>query len=190
MDIDIGGFRAGEPDAIRAVYRQYGPAVKTVARSVLGRDSESVADVVQLTFTKAWKAASTFEEGRDLAPWLYAIARRCAIDVARHENRPTTGGHAPETDAAVEPPSFQKTWERYEIRRVIDTLPNGEQDVVRLQHMVGLTHNEIAIRLDVPLGTIKSRSNRAHRRLAAALGHLSLDEDYREPSSRSERRGG
>jgi RNA polymerase sigma-70 factor (ECF subfamily) len=58
------------------------------------------------------------------------------------------------------------------VRTAVDQLPADEREVVRLSHFVGLTHREIAERLGVPLGTVKSRSNRAHRRLAALLGHV------------------
>ncbi len=52
------------------------------------------------------------------------------------------------------------------------SLPPDEQEVVRLQHLDGFTHAQIAERLGVAIGTVKSRSFRAHKRLAAMLGHL------------------
>ncbi|MFQ5558444.1 MAG: RNA polymerase sigma factor [Acidimicrobiales bacterium] len=174
MDDLIARFRAGDPEAVRAVHRRHGGAVRTVARAMVG-DPDLVADVVQQTFIKAWRAAATFDEHRELAPWLYSIARRTAIDVLRRERRPTMGGHAPEIDVAVTPMSFERTWTVYEVRRAIDDLPADEREVVRLSHLAGLTHTEIAHHLGIPLGTVKSRSGRAHRRLAAALGHLRAD---------------
>ncbi|MDZ7674746.1 MAG: sigma-70 family RNA polymerase sigma factor [Acidimicrobiales bacterium] len=163
-------FRTGDPDAVRAVYRHYGGAVHTVARSIVG--DELARDVAQQTFVKAWQAAATFDADRELAPWLYAIARRTAIDVLRAERHPTRGGHAPAVDVGVETLSMERTWEVFEVRRAIDDLPDGEREVVRLSHLGGWTHAEIAEQLEVPVGTVKSRSARAHQRLAAALGHL------------------
>jgi RNA polymerase sigma-70 factor (ECF subfamily) len=61
---------------------------------------------------------------------------------------------------------------RWEVRAAIDHLPEPERHVVRLMHLEQLTQPEIADRLNVPLGTIKSRAHRAHRRLAADLRHL------------------
>jgi RNA polymerase sigma-70 factor, ECF subfamily len=169
-------FREGDPDAVRAVYRQYAGAVHTVARSIVG-DREIVAEVVQTTFVKAWRAAATFEGDRDLAPWLYAIARRTAIDALRYERRPTRGDHAPEVDTGIEAISFERTWEVHEVRRAIDDLAPDEREVVRRSHLLGQTHQEISDELDIPLGTVKSRSSRAHRRLAAALAHLAHGDD-------------
>ncbi|MFV2039138.1 MAG: RNA polymerase sigma factor [Acidimicrobiales bacterium] len=181
MDVHIDGFRGGDPDAVRAVYQKYSGAVQTVARSIVG-DPGLTADVVQQTFIKAWRAAATFDSNRDLAPWLYSIARRTAIDALRSERRPTRGDHAPETDVAVTPLSFERTWEIYEVRRAIDDLPEDERMVVRLTHLGGLSHPEAAQRLNVPVGTVKSRSHRAHRRLAAALSHL-LPENQNAPAN-------
>ncbi len=171
----IEGFKRGDPDAVRAVYHEHAGAVYTVARSIV-HDRELAADVVQQTFVKAWRAAKSFEGNRQLAPWLYSIARRTAIDTLRSETKPTRGGHAPETDVGVQPETFERTWERFEVRRAIDALPDGERVVVRLSHMEGHTHEAIAERLGIPIGTVKSRSGRAHKRLAAALAHLSANQ--------------
>jgi RNA polymerase sigma-70 factor (ECF subfamily) len=164
-------FRAGEPDAIRALYREYSGAVNTVAMSIV-RDRELAADVVQQTFIKAWRAAASFEQGREVAPWLYSIARRTAIDALRSEARPTRGGHQPEVEVPVDSESIEQTWERFQVRRAVDALPPDEREVVRRSHLLGHTHEEIAEQLGVPVGTVKSRSARAHKRLAASLAHL------------------
>ena len=60
----------------------------------------------------------------------------------------------------------------WRVRQAIDELPSDEATVVRLQHLDGMTHREIAEQLGVALGTVKSRSHRAHRTLAGLLGHL------------------
>ena len=70
------------------------------------------------------------------------------------------------------PPGVEQSYEIWEVRAAIDELPPDEREVVRLQHLEQLSHAEVAEHLDVPLGTVKSRSHRAHRRLAARLGHL------------------
>ena len=60
----------------------------------------------------------------------------------------------------------------WEVRRAVTELPAEEQEVVRMQHFEGLTHTQIAERLELPAGTVKSRSFRAHKRLAALLADL------------------
>jgi RNA polymerase sigma-70 factor (ECF subfamily) len=165
-------FRLGEEAAIREVYRRYSGPVFTVARSLLN-DRDQAADAVQQTFLQAWRAAGSFDPARPLAPWLYAIARRVAIDMYRKNRRtvPTTSNEEVH-DIPVTQLSFERSWEAWEIRQAVDQLPDEEKQVVRLQHFEGLTHSQIADRLGIALGTVKSRSHRAHQRLARDLIHL------------------
>jgi RNA polymerase sigma-70 factor (ECF subfamily) len=174
----LDGFRAGDADAVRLVYREYGRLVFAVSFRVLGR-RDLAEEAAQQAFVQAWRAASTFDTGRELAPWLATIARRAAIDISRRETRraATALDDAPAGDGALIalPPSAEAIQETWEVRRAVDDLPPDEREVVRLQHLEGLTQSEVADRLGLPLGTIKSRSYRAHRRLAAQLGHLRGD---------------
>ncbi len=164
-------FRAGDEAAVREVHQRYGGAVRTVARSMLS-DPELIAEVVQQTFIKAWRGAADFDQDRELAPWLYAIARRTTIDVIRREKRLEVS--STEQEVAVSSISFDRVWEVWEVRRAVDDLPDGEREVVRLCNLEGFTHEEVAERLGIPVGTVKSRSGRAYKRLAAALRHLDI----------------
>ncbi len=164
-------FAAGDEDAVRVVYQRYAGAIVSVALGTLGR-RDLADEVVQTTMLKAWRAASSFDPSRELAPWLYAIARRVAIDVYRRERRAAATVELGDDDVAVVPLSFERTWERWEVRTALDRLPDEEREVVRLTHLVGMTHQQAAGELGVPVGTVKSRSARAHRRLAALLSHV------------------
>ena len=168
-------FRAGDPDAVREVYREYGRMVFAVAQRVLG-DRTLAEEAAQQAFVQAWRGAGSFDPSRELGPWLATITRRVAIDVHRREARRASSSldEVPPADAAVVslPPSAEAIQETWEVRQAIDDLPPDEREVVRLQHLEGYTQSEVAERLGLPLGTIKSRSHRAHRRLAAQLGHL------------------
>lgn len=168
-------FRRGDSDAVRAVYRAYGRLVFAVALRILG-DRGLAEEVTQQTFVKAWRAAESFDEQRDLAPWLAAIARRVAIDVYRREAVRATDplesvapGHP---ELVTSPHSAEAAYDVWEVRDAVAQLPPDEQEVVRLQHLEGFTHAQIAERLGVAVGTVKSRSFRAHKRLGALLGHL------------------
>jgi RNA polymerase sigma-70 factor, ECF subfamily len=171
-DADLAaGFAAGDEAAVRAVYSRYAGPIVTVAMGTLGK-RELADEVVQTTMLKAWRAAASFDPSRDLAPWLYAIARRVAIDIYRRETRAGTPEELTDDRAAVVPLSFERTWEAWEVRCALDRLPPDEREVVRLAHFLGMTHGEIAEQLNVPVGTVKSRSNRAYKRLAASLAHV------------------
>ncbi|HLU30113.1 MAG TPA: RNA polymerase sigma factor [Acidimicrobiia bacterium] len=161
-------FRAGDEAAVKAVYDRYGGAVYAVCVSVLG-DRDLAADGTQQTFIKAWRAASTYDPERSFGPWIYAIARRTAIDIYRKERRSVASD---QVDVVAIPPGLETVWEVFEVRSAVDQLPDEERQVVKLSHFDGLTHVEIAGLLDVPVGTVKSRSHRAHKRLLALLRHL------------------
>ncbi|WP_116995406.1 RNA polymerase sigma factor [Desertimonas flava] len=167
-------FPSGDESALRDVYERYGRAVYTVTFSIL-RDPDRAADATQAAFVNAWRASARFDPAHALAPWLYTIARRTAIDAYRRERRmeptdPSTLDAVADLDA--EPGLLVSTWEAWQVRMAVDALPPDEREVVRLSWFEGLSHPEIAERLAVPVGTVKSRSHRAHRRLAAALSHV------------------
>ena len=163
-------FRAGDPDAVRELYERHGRAVFTVALRALG-DRSLAEEVTQQTFLQAWRAAKSFDVDKDPAPWLYAIARRAAVDAYRRERRHRED-RVDEVEIVALPPSFEGMWEAWEVRTAIDRLSDEERDVIRATHYLGMTHEETAASLGVPVGTVKSRSHRAHRRLASLLGHV------------------
>jgi RNA polymerase sigma-70 factor (ECF subfamily) len=167
----LESFRRGDVAALGVVYDRYSRPVWSVALSVL-HDRTLAEDATQEVFLRAWRAAGTFDPTRSMSAWLFTIARRTAIDVQRRESRPTQGGHAGEQDAAVHQPGIERAYETWQVRTALDELPEDERAVVRMSHFEDMTHREIADALDIPVGTVKSRSHRAHRRLAGRLAHL------------------
>jgi len=166
-------FAAGSADAVRAVYQAYGRLVYSVAFKVLG-DASLAEDATQQAFLQAWRAAPSYDPARALGPWLATIARRAAIDVYRHTRRHEAHAGLESAEAALvsHPPSLDELYEIWEVRRAVDSLPGEDQEVIRLQHFAGMSHAEIAERLQIPVGTVKSRTFRAHRRLVNLLAHL------------------
>lgn len=171
----LAAFQRREPGAVRALYRTYGHLVYAVAHRVL-RQHELAEEAAQQTFVRAWKAAGDLDIERDPAAWLATIAKHAAIDIHRREaRRPARSlDDVAEDDRAVVtlPPDVDTLDSVWQVRRAIEELPRDEAEVVRLQHLEGMTHTEIADKLDIALGTVKSRSHRAHRKLAGLLGHL------------------
>jgi len=187
---DIDAFRRGDPDAVRQIYREYGRLVYAVSRNMLA-SKELAEEATQQTFVKAWQAATSFDATRALGPWLTTIARRTCIDLHRREARRSavslddvSGAHP---SLVTVGPDVDRGYDTWAVRQAIDELPDDERIVVRLQHVDELSHVEIAERLGVPVGTVKSRSFRAHRRLAAALGHLREQDGGREHNREGDR---
>ena len=171
----LARFTAGDPDAVRAVYGAYGRLVYAVAYKLLG-DRGLAEDATQQAFVQAWRASGSYDPAREMGSWLATIARRAAIDIHRREARVRHGsldGADPADPALISlPPSVEQVYDVWEVRRAIGALDPEDAELVRLQHFDGLTQAQIAERLGVPVGTVKSRSFRVHRRLAGMLGHL------------------
>jgi RNA polymerase sigma-70 factor, ECF subfamily len=168
-------FRDGDATAVRAVYREYGRLVYAVALRVLN-DRALAEEATQAAFLKAWRAAAALDPEREIGPWLATIARRVAIDVLRRESgrQATPLDAVPPSDPALAsaPAGADTVHDAWAVREAVETLPEDERVVVRLQHFEGMTHGEIAAKLDVAVGTVKSRSFRAHRKLAERLAYL------------------
>ena len=173
---ELDAFRQRDPGAVRALYREYGRLVYAVAHRVLGQH-DLAEEATQQTFVRAWQAADRIDVDRDPAPWLATIAKRTAIDIYRREARRPTSALAdvpaddPALDHACRPTSIRSTrCGTCDARST--SCPTTRPPIVRLQHLDGMTHNEISEQLGIAVGTVKSRSHRAHRKLAALLGHL------------------
>ncbi len=187
LDDDVlAQFRDRNVDALAAVYDRYHRAVWSVALRTTG--SEHLAqEAAQDTFMRAWQAAGAYDPARPLGPWLMTIARRTSLDLLRREFRPTRGGHEQEQDAVVQAPGIDEAWLSWEVQEALSRLGDDEREIVRLSFFEDLTQTQIAERLGVPLGTVKSRSHRAHRQLAELLAHVREDvpaELIREPPPR------
>ncbi|MGX7826439.1 RNA polymerase sigma factor [Actinokineospora sp. 24-640] len=167
-------FSRGEEYALVEVYRRFHRPMLSAAYGVLG-DRELAAEAVQQAFVQAWRASASFDPSLRLSPWLYAIVRRAAIDVYRRGRR--FAGEVPldllaDGVVVVDAPCLDQAWTVVQVHRAIAQMPPDEAQVVRLAYFHGLTHTEISAQLRIPLGTVKSRSARAHRRLAKLLAHL------------------
>jgi RNA polymerase sigma-70 factor (ECF subfamily) len=182
-------FASGDAGSVRVVYQMYGRLVFSVAYRVLG-DPGLAEDATQQTFVQAWRAAGTYDPSRALGAWLTTIARRVAIDVHRRERRHRHLASLDSSDPALVtlPPSEEQIYDLLELRRALDKLPDHDRELIRLQHYDELTHTEIASHLEIPVGTVKSRSFRAHRRLAGLLGHLRAEPDETREVGPDERR--
>jgi RNA polymerase sigma-70 factor (ECF subfamily) len=172
---ELDAFRRREPGAVRALYRGYGRLVYAVAYRVLGR-RDLAEDAVQETFVRAWQAAGTFDVEREPAAWLATIAKRAAIDIYRRESRRPASDivdlAADDPAVVTLPPDLGTVDAVWQVRNAIERLSPDEADIIRMHHLEGMTHTQISQQLGVALGTVKSRSHRAHARLATLLGHL------------------
>jgi RNA polymerase sigma-70 factor (ECF subfamily) len=177
LDRDAGlvaRLRARDADALRDAYGQHGAIVFGAALRVLG-DHQLAEECTQDVFMTLWRTAETFEPGRArLSTWLYVVTRNRAIALDRRRRaRPAM------PDAATAPDPAELAEEGDETRRVAEALadlPEEQLQVMTLAYFGSLTQEEIATRLGIPLGTVKSRARLALDRLRTRLGPVTLGE--------------
>jgi RNA polymerase sigma-70 factor (ECF subfamily) len=159
----------GDRGAFDELYRRYARAVLGLALRRLG-DRGRAEDATQEAFVAIWRSARTFDSGRGSgAPWLYAVARNAITDGLRRTPPPVSeleDGPGGEPDPSEE---AEASWTAWRVHRALEVLPEHERPVIELAYWRGLSQSEIAARLQIPLGTVKTRTRSALARLADAL---------------------
>jgi RNA polymerase sigma-70 factor, ECF subfamily len=164
----------GDRAALQTVYRLTSAKLFGVILRILGNQAEA-EDVLQDVYLTVWRKAADFDAGRaSPMTWLIAIARNRAIDRLRASSR---GGRMEPIDAAAdladEAPGADRTLaDRQESARLhacLATLATHERAALRGAFFDGNTYEELAARMNVPLGTMKSWIRRAMIKLKACL---------------------
>ncbi|MGX7826470.1 RNA polymerase sigma factor [Actinokineospora sp. 24-640] len=165
-------FARGEVSAMKTIHDTYAHRMFAVAHHVLG-DHHLAADAVQQALLQSWRAAAAFDPERPLAPWLYTITRRTAIDMHRkHTDRNRVQPHeSAHLDSATRHDD-EAPWLAWQIRTALAALPITDQQLIQLAYYNHFTHAEISAHLGLPMGTVKSRLHRAQRKLQVTLDHL------------------
>jgi len=160
--------------AARELYRTYSDEIYGFALRRL-RDRGAAEEVVQDVFTRAWRHAGEFDPQRSsLRTWLYGIARNAVIDHERRRARrpPAAPAEAPEAASLDEP--IERAVLRWQVELALGRLRSEHREVVALAHVQGLSVREIAARLGLAEGTVKSRTYYALQSLRLALEELGV----------------
>jgi RNA polymerase sigma factor (sigma-70 family) len=161
---------AGERAALKVIYDIESARMVGVARRMLRRQ-DLAEEAVQDTFMRVWRAAGTFDPQRGAArSWLYAILRNCALSILRDEGRFTSDEDAAEQAAPMTESALASLPETSALRRCLERLDPTRRSVVVLSYVHGLSHGEMAGKLGVPLGTVKSWVRRSLISLQECMG--------------------
>jgi RNA polymerase sigma-70 factor (ECF subfamily) len=163
--------RTGEGDrtAFDKLYRRYSRPVFGLALRRLG-DRGRAEDAVQETFVSIWRSARTYRPERGPgAPWLYGVARNAIVDRGRARNEPPA--EAPEEPSPEVGPEerAEQSWTQWQVHGALERLPEREREVIALAYWSELSQSEVAARLGIPLGTVKTRTRSALLHLAEIL---------------------
>jgi RNA polymerase sigma-70 factor, ECF subfamily len=174
----------GVEAALSALYDRYARTVYGVGLKILGNRSLA-EELVQDVFLKVWRSAGTFDSSRGrFSTWLYRVTHSCALDLyrkraSRVRQVPDGGPHiAAARDSSAGPQEVvDVSWLSWRVSRALEALDEPHREVIELAYFGGLSQREVSERTGVPLGTVKTRTARAFRRLRR---ELAVDDTLRE----------
>jgi RNA polymerase sigma-70 factor, ECF subfamily len=160
---------AGDRTAFEKLYKRYARPVFGLALRRLG-DRGRAEDALQETFVSIWRSAATYKPERGPgAPWLYGVARNAIVDRSRARTEPPAETpDEPSLDAGPDERA-EGSWVQWRVHRALETLPEREREVIALAYWSDLSQSEVAERLGIPLGTVKTRTRAALAHLAETL---------------------
>lgn len=165
----------GDNAALGELYDRLAPMLLSLARRILD-DVAEAEEVVQETFLQVWNQAGRYDPSRAaVSTWLVLITRSRSIDRLRTRRvvgRTLDGFHQENKDSHTSPEgprSVQDEERRQRLRRELDSLPAEQREVLELAFFEGWTQSEIAERTGTPLGTVKTRTLLAMKKLRKTL---------------------
>ncbi len=178
----VGRLRTRDVDALEVLYARYSRSIYALAVRLVG-DAHVAEDIVQECFLKLWRQPELYapEKGR-VTPWLLGMAHHRAIDWLRRrtlERRHEAEGVDPVEHSGVggDPGTLlDGSIRRDEVSRALASLPDAQRVALELAYIRGMTQTQIAEYLGEPLGTIKTRTRLAMRKLRTILEPLALEE--------------
>ncbi|MBO3725412.1 sigma-70 family RNA polymerase sigma factor [Actinomyces bowdenii] len=164
---------AGDAEAFARLYDRWSGRLFALVLQIVVDRAQS-EEVLQELFLEVWRTAASFSPQRGSArAWLVTMARRRAIDRVRaaqaaRDRESRWRGYMPDTDLTLH--SVEERIEAAEVRRALAAVGEPHRSAIELAYFTGLTHQEIARRTGVPLGTVKSRIRSGMARLRKELG--------------------
>jgi RNA polymerase sigma-70 factor (ECF subfamily) len=168
----LAAVARGDRAALRAIYERQATRLFGVANAIL-RDRDAAADALQDAFLRVARRAGQFDPARGAATvWLAAIVRHAALDLVRARGREIPTDDPALGDQPVEADAFDRVAASAEARRLQDCLAALEaknRQGILLAFVHGLSHAQVAAKLDLPLGTVKAWIRRGLLRLRECL---------------------
>jgi RNA polymerase sigma-70 factor, ECF subfamily len=162
----VNQVAGGDASALEQLYERYVRQCFGLALRMLGEPAHC-EEVVQEVFLKLWTQPSSYSSQKGkFASWLLSMVHHRCIDELRRRSRtevaledPETGGFLT-TEPDPEPDALEQIWTREQqtaVRTALGQIPQNQRQVLELAYFMGLSHSQIASKLDQPLGTVKTR---------------------------------
>ena len=160
----------GDRAALAELYQRHGRTLLAVACAVLHSRQEA-EDVIHDVFLEAWRHADTYSESRgSVKTWLLIRARTRALDRLRSSGRRRDVLDHVARNQPAESAVMVESGDQHRLHQALAAMPAPQQQVIQLSYFEGLTTAEIAHRLGIPTGTVKSRTRAALESLRSVLG--------------------
>jgi RNA polymerase sigma-70 factor (ECF subfamily) len=185
----LTAIAAGDTVAVAELYDRHGSVLYALLLKILG-DRSDAQEILQESFVQAWRRAADFDprRGSEIA-WLVSLARNRAIDRLRSRNLRAVR----EEEAGREIPIDRQSVDtsegaerqailgelRERMRAALSELPEAQREVIELAYFQGMSQSEISGKLGEPLGTVKTRTQLAMKKLRERLKDLGWFDDAR-----------
>ena len=175
------GIQSGDADALSQLYDRYNGIVKALILRIIRNDTEA-DDLLQEVFMEIWNQAKNFsaEKGKPLG-WMVTLTRRRAIDALRKKQAYNRAEERLQAEPEQQPLAWVQNTTEMEIRagdirvlmaKVINSLPEAQQQVIELAFFQGMSQREIASHTNIPLGTVKTRLELGLKKIYDGLKEL------------------
>ena len=165
----------GDVEAFQTLFATYAPRVRSYMIRH-GADGTTAEELAQETLLTVWRKAALYNgEKGSATTWIFTIARNLRIDRLRRDLpwQELPVGHDEEQSADISPEdAVSENERRARVRDALTQLPGDQHEVVALSYLDGLSHSEIAERLNLPLGTVKSRMRLAYQKIRDCVEDL------------------
>ncbi len=181
-DIDLmRAIQTADPDALSQLYDRYSGILKALIIRIIHNETEA-DDLLQEVFMEIWKHAKNYsiDKGRPLG-WMVTLTRRRAIDALRKKQAYLRAGERFQTETEQQPDAWVQNVTEKEIRsgdiralmaKVINSLPQAQQQAIELAFFQGMSQREIAANTNIPLGTVKTRLELGLKKIYDGLKEL------------------
>ena len=181
-DVELmAGVQAGDPDALSQLYDRYSGIVKALILRIIHNDTEA-DDLLQQVFMEIWNQAKNFSaaKGKPLG-WMVTLTRRRAIDALRKKQAYARAEERLRAEPEQQPLAWVQNTTAEDITsgdrralmaKVIQSLPEAQQQVIDLAFFQGMSQREIAAHTNIPLGTVKTRLELGLKKIYDSLKEL------------------
>src|SRR6267378_3165046 len=181
-DVDLMlGIQSGDADALSRLYDRYNGIVKALILRIIHNETEA-DDLLQEVFMEIWNQAKNFspQKGKPLG-WMVTLTRRRAIDALRKRQAYARAAERLQAEPEQQPLAWVENVTEREVEagdtrvlmaKMINSLPEAQQQVIELAFFQGMSQREIAFHTNIPLGTVKTRLELGLKKIYDGLKEL------------------